>query len=185
MLPVDLAILRAAHLEVGAVEPGPHERSGRSPPRSGRSRPRGAGRSGRRRRCGCRTTARGGPCSSPSTRCASPAGPARSPCPTTARPAWGPSRARSRGRRPCRTRRPRPARPPGAARDRGGPAGRRPATSDPEEDRAVVGAVGVPALERGTSISATISSMCCGRARQDVRRASSAAPRRRRGTRAR
>ena len=69
------------------------------------------------------------PCSSPSTRCASPAGPPRSPCPTTARPASGPSTARSRGRRPCRTRRPRRARRPAAARGRAGPAGRRPATT--------------------------------------------------------
>ena len=51
--------LRAAHLEVGAVQPRPRRTAARSPPRSGRSRPRGAGRSGRPRRCGCRTIGRG------------------------------------------------------------------------------------------------------------------------------
>ena len=51
-----LGHLRAAHLEMGAVEPGPDELAGRSPPRSGRSRPRGGGRSGRPRRCGCRSS---------------------------------------------------------------------------------------------------------------------------------
>ena len=49
--------------------------------------------------------------------------------PRTARRAWPPSRARSRGRRPWRTRRPRPARPPGAGPGRAGPAARRPATT--------------------------------------------------------
>ena len=104
--------------------------------------------------------ARGGPCSSPSTRCASPAGLRRSPSTTTARRAWGPSTARSRGRRPWRTRRPRPARRPAAARGPGGRGGRTSATrrSGRRSSRRRSGR-----RDRASSsvaISATISSMC-------------------------
>ena len=85
---------------------------------------------------------------------------ARSPCPTTARPASGPSTGRSRGRRPCRTRRPRPAPRPAAARDRAGRAGRTPATtrSGRRSSRRRSGRRG---RARAASRSgATISSMC-------------------------
>ena len=56
-----------------------------------------------------------------------PGRPARWRCPTRLAGLAGPSTARSRGRRPCRSRRPRPARPRAAPRGRVGPAGRRPA----------------------------------------------------------
>ena len=111
-VPGRLGHLGAVHPEVGAMQPGSDERL------PGRRLALGdlvlvvRERPGRRRPCGCRTTRRGGPCSSPSIRCASRGGRGPRRSPTTARRAWDPSTARSRGRRPCRTRRPRPAPPP-------------------------------------------------------------------------
>ena len=121
----------------------------RSPPRTGRSRPRGAGRPGPRRRCGRRTTPRGSAWTSPSTRGASPGARARSP---------SPRRARRPGALPehevadvvlrvlvgrdaladAHLVRVEPGQPPVG----------RPAR-DPEEDRAVVGPVGVAARRGG------------------------------------
>ena len=59
-----------------------------------------------------------------------PARPARAPapCPRRARRAWRPSTARSRGRRPCRTRPPRRARRRASPPGQDGRAARRPAT---------------------------------------------------------
>ena len=111
-----------------AVQPGAHELATRSLPRSGRSRPRGAGRS--------RSTAAGmdvedGPEVRHAHRRALDV-PAGSPgadrrYPTTARRAWGPSRGRSRARRPSRTRPTPRARRPAAGPDRGVRACRTPA----------------------------------------------------------
>ena len=89
--------------------------------------------------------------------------------PTTARPASGPSRARSRGRRPWRTRRPRRARRPASAPGRGGRACRTPATRRsgrrPSHRRS-----GRRGRSRGASrSSATIVVDVLGRPRQDVR----------------
>ena len=142
------------------MQPRPRRRARPSPPRSGRSRPRGAGRSGRSHRCGCRTTGRAPSCSSPSTRCASPAGLRRCSSSTMVRPAWDPSRARSRGRRPSRTRRPRPAPRPAAGRDPGGPGVRRPATtrSGRRSSRRRSGRRG--RARAASRSSATMSSMC-------------------------
>ena len=89
----------------------------------------------------------GSACSSRSTRCASRDAPCRWACPMPAPRPWAPSRARSRGRRPCCTRPPRPVRRLAAATGRAGraPVGR--PGRDAEEDRAVVRAIGVSLLE--------------------------------------
>ena len=127
--------------------------------------------------------ARGASCSSPSTRCASPAGPRRSRCPTTARRASGPSTARSRGRRPCAyssasTRSPTRS---CSGIEPGQPAVGRP-RGDPEEDRAVVGPVGVaPSSERRDQVDDLVDVL--GRPRQDVGRGHPQRAPRRRGTR--
>ena len=144
------------------MEPGPHERLARSPPRDWAISSSWCGNT--------RSTppvwmSNDGPEVRHAHRRALdvPAGPARarSPCPTTARRAWGPSTARSRGRRPCRTRRPRRARRrasrPGSSRA-SAPV-RRP-RRDPEEDRAVVGAVGVAARRAASGRASTICGMC-------------------------
>ena len=100
---------------------------------------------------------------------ARPAGPDR-PSPTTARPASGPSRARSRGRRPCAyssasTRSPTRI---CSGSSRGELAVGRP-RGDPEEDRAVVGPVGVALLEERLDERDHLVDVL-GRPRQDVRR---------------
>ena len=117
-----LGHLGAVHLEVGAMQPGRDERLAGGGLALGDLVLVVREDEVDRRRCGGRTTDRGGSCSSPSIRCASPAGRARWRSPTTARPASAPSTGRSRGRRPCRIRRPRPAPPPGDPRGRAGPA---------------------------------------------------------------
>ena len=161
------------------MEPGPRRMAGRSRPRSGRSRPRGAGRSGRRRRYGCRTTAPGGPCSSPSTRCASPAGPSPMAVSQDGSPGFGPfhsakSRTSSLAYSSASTRSPDPQL---LRVEPGQPAVGRP-RGDPEEDRAVVGPVGVAALEQRRDEVDDLRR--CARSRAAGRRASSCAGRRHR-----
>ena len=144
--------------------------AGRWPPPTGRSRPRDAGRPGRRRRCGCRSWTQVAHAHGRALDV--PARPtlAQRRSTSSARPAWRPSRARSRGHRPCRTRRPRPARRPAAGRDRGAPAGRRPArrrcgrrSSRRRCDRR-------GPCSRSVSMSVTMSVDVLGGPRQDVRR---------------
>ena len=124
------------------------------------------------------------PCSSPSTRCASPAGPAPIAVSHDGSPGFGalPERevadvvlAVLVGLDPLPD--------PQLLRIEPRQAAVRRPRGDPEEDRAVVGAVGVAPLEERRDQRDDLVDVV-GRPRQDVRRASSGAPRRRPGTRA-
>ena len=97
--------LLVVDVEQAVVHPDVGEGARRSPPRSGRSRSRGAGTAGPGRRHGCRSARRAAPCTWPSTRCASPAGRGRTRSATWRRRARSPSppsTSRSRADPPCR-----------------------------------------------------------------------------------
>ena len=101
------------------------------------------------------------PCSSPSTRCASPAGPARSRVSHDGSPGFGPfqsakSRTSSLPYSSASTRSPTRS---WLGIEPGEAAVRRP-RRDPEEDRAVVGPVGVAALEERLRSARPSASMC-------------------------